>query len=218
MSHDFFRATVETMTPNQLARRRRLTEAVIEIVSAAGPENLQMREVSERSGVALGTAYRYFASMDHLLAAAWADWHRRLTDKVMGEVDRRAAGRAPSGASAADEVCERVLAFVLREMRAFQHNPNFARLVVYLESRSDPYVSETLVELGEENQRVMAALMDGLPEEVARPARTAIGSTLAVGLTFWTTGRITVAEAIRNLEEVTRLVLADRRPPAAPKD
>ncbi len=208
MSHDFFRATVDTMTPNQLARRHRLTETVIEIVSETGPENLQMREVSERSGVALGTAYRYFASKDHLLAAAWADWHRRLTDKVTHELNRRPP--TPPGDDPGAGACERVLAFVQREMRAFQHNPNFARLVVYLEASSDPYVSETLVQLSEENQRVMNALMEGLPEEITRPAQIAIGSTLGMGLTSWTTGRITITEAMRNLEEVTRLVLKGR--------
>ncbi|RAY12544.1 TetR/AcrR family transcriptional regulator [Actinomadura craniellae] len=194
------------MTPSQLARRRRLTETVIEIVSETGPENLQMREVAERSGVALGTAYRYFASKDHLLAAAWADWHGRLSEKVISDLSKQPGGRSEDGSAS---VCERVLAFVLREMRAFQHNPNFARLAVHLEACNDPYVSETLVGLGEENERVMRALMGDLPEEVARPARVAISSTLGMGLTSWTTGRTTVTEAMRNIEEVTRLVMRD---------
>ncbi|SEG93533.1 DNA-binding transcriptional regulator, AcrR family [Thermomonospora echinospora] len=207
MSHDFFRTTVSTMTASQLARRRRLTDTVIEIVSETGPENLQMREVSERSGVALGTAYRYFASKDHLLAAAWADWHRRLTDKVMNEIDGRGGSRRGGGG---ESTYERVLAFVQREMRAFQYNPNFARLAVHLEACNDPYVSETLAELGEENERVMCALMEDVPEEIARPARVAINSTLGMGLTSWTTGRSTVTEVMRNLEEVTRLILDGR--------
>ncbi|WP_211359767.1 TetR family transcriptional regulator [Actinocorallia herbida] len=203
MSQDFFRAPVTTMTASQLERRRKLTEAVIEIVSETGPENLQMREVAERSGVALGTAYRYFASKEHLLAAAWANWHRQLTERVMAETAAR------GGKKAGDTVCERVLGFVQREMRAFQRNPNFARLAVLVEASSDPYVSETLAELGEENQRVMRALMEGVPEEIAAPAQTAIGSTLGMGLISWTTGRATLTETQRNLTEVTRLVLRD---------
>ncbi|GAB2857516.1 TetR family transcriptional regulator [Actinocorallia aurea] len=201
MSHDFFRSPVTTMTPNQLARRARLTETVIEIVSETGPENLQMREVAERSGVALGTAYRYFSSKDHLLAAAWADWHGRLTDRVIAEMSGRGPKRAETTA------CERVLAFVEREMRAFQRNPNFARLAVHLETSSDPYVSETLQEIGEANAHVMRALMEGVPEEVARPAHIAIGSTLGMGLISWTTGRATLAETLRNLADVTRHTL-----------
>ncbi|MDX6740737.1 TetR family transcriptional regulator [Actinocorallia sp. A-T 12471] len=201
MSHDFFRAPVTTMTPNQLARRKKLTEAVIDIVSETGPENLQMREVAERSGVALGTAYRYFSSKEHLLAAAWADWHGRLTDRVMAEMSAR-SGKKPE-----DTACERVLAFVEREMRAFQRNPNFARLAVNLEASSDPYVSETLEEIAAANHQTMRALMSGVPEHVARPAHVAIASTLGMGLISWTTGRSTLADTLRDIADVTRHVL-----------
>jgi AcrR family transcriptional regulator len=200
VSQDFFRTPIGSMTTNQRARRDRLTRAVIEIVSETGPENLQMREVAERSGVALGTTYRYFTSKEHLLAEAWKDWQDRLTEKVMTDVGR--GGQQQS-------TCDRVLEFVLREMRAFQHNPNFARLAVQLEACPDPYVSETLVQIGEENQRVMDALMAGLDEEILRPARIAISSTLGAGLVAWTTGRVTIVEALRNLEEVVRLVLGE---------
>jgi AcrR family transcriptional regulator len=204
VSHDFFRQPVATMTENQLVRRRKLTNAVIEIVSRTGPEGLQMREVAEQSGVALGTTYRYFTSKDHLLAAAWEDWHQRLTERVMDDITGRGDRPGPSA-------CEGVLAFVQREIRAFQRNPNFARLAVHLEASSDPFVSETLVRIGEENRRVMRALMTGVSEDVARPARVAISSTLASALTAWTTGRITIIDALRNLEEVTLLVLRDHR-------
>ena len=209
MGHDFFRQPITAMTASQLARRRRLTDAVIELVSESGPENLQMREVAERSGVALGTTYRYFASKEHLVAAAWAEWHRRLTERVMADLEK--SPRRPAREAEDGGVCERVLAFVKRELRSFQRNPHFARLAVQLEASSDPFVSETLVGLGEENQRVMHALMAGVPPEVARPAVVAISATLDSGLTAWTSGRTTATAVMRNLEEVTRLVLRDYR-------
>jgi AcrR family transcriptional regulator len=196
------------MTRGQLERRRKLTDAVIELVSESGPESLQMRDVAERSGVALGTAYRYFASKDHLLAAAWADWHQRLTGRVMADIEKR---RNRSSRAAGQGTCEQVLAFVLREVRGFQRNSNFARLAVYIEASKDPFASEAVVEISEENLRVMRALMAGVPEEVARPATIAIGSTLAASLVSWTTGRITVTDMMRNLEQVTRLVLRDHQ-------
>jgi AcrR family transcriptional regulator len=211
VSRDLFHQPVDTMTSGQLVRRRRLTDAVIEMVSETGPESLQMREVSERSGVALGTAYRYFTSKDHLMAAAWAEWHHSLTARVMVDLDRR-GGTAGTG----EDVLTQVLGFVGREVRAFQRNPNFARLAVYLEACTDPFVSEVLARIGEENSEVMRALMAELPEDVARPAGVAIGATLGSGLTQWVTGRATVTDVMRNIEEVARLVLGDRtgrRPP-----
>ena len=62
------------MTPAQLARRRRVLDAVIDLVAAGRLDDMGMKDVAERSGVALGTIYRYFSSRDHLAAAALADW------------------------------------------------------------------------------------------------------------------------------------------------
>ena len=80
--------TVDAMSRGQIVRRGRLLDAVMQLVDEVGPENLQMRDVAERSGVALGTAYRYFSSKDHLLAAAMAEWHLRLTETVIAARQR----------------------------------------------------------------------------------------------------------------------------------
>lgn len=202
---------VSTMTPAQLARRRRLTDAVIQMIDQVPPDQLQMRDVAERSGVALGTAYRYFSSKDHLLAAAWADWQRRLTDRVRGEVARdQARGGAPTSGP-----CTRVLGFLHRELRAFQRHPNFARLFAQVEVATDPFASEELAGLANENGTVMAALLTGVPPEVARPAMTAINATLASGLVSWTAGRVTFPDLVRQIEDVIRLVLGPYEDTAA---
>jgi TetR/AcrR family transcriptional regulator, cholesterol catabolism regulator len=198
---------VSTMTVAQLARRRRLTDAVIEMIDQVPPDQLQMRDVAERSGVALGTAYRYFSSKDHLLAAAWADWHRRLTDRVRGEVSRGHARGAGAGGVPPAGACANVLGFLHRELRAFQRHPNFARLVAHVEVASDPFASEELAGLADDNRTVMTALMNDVPPEVARPATIAINATLASGLVSWTAGRLTFPDLVRQLEDVTRLVL-----------
>jgi TetR/AcrR family transcriptional regulator, cholesterol catabolism regulator len=183
---------------------------VIEMVDQVGPEHLQMRDVAERSGVALGTAYRYFSSKDHLLAAAWAEWHRRLTDRVRADVGRENARQPAGGGGAAS----RVVAFIHRELRAFQRHPNFARLVAMVEASPDPFASEELAALGADNTATIAALLDGVPPHVMRPAMTAINATLAIGLANWTTGRLTIADVFRQTEEVTRLVLGPYDAPA----
>ncbi|WP_052710851.1 TetR family transcriptional regulator [Pseudofrankia sp. DC12] len=199
---------VSTMTAAQLARRRRLTDAVIEMIDQVPPDQLQMRDVAERSGVALGTAYRYFSSKDHLLAAAWADWHRRLTDRVRGEVSRdHSRSNSGPGTVPSAGACTRVVSFLHRELRAFQRHPNFARLVTHVEVASDPFASEELAGLADDNRTVMAALMNDVPPEVARPATIAINATLASGLVAWTAGRLTFPDLVRQLEDVTRLVL-----------
>ena len=78
------------MTTRQLVRRATIIEAVIDLIAEVGADAVQMRDVSKRSGVALGTVYRYFNSKDYLLAAALEDWQKRLTRRIIAS----RAGRA----------------------------------------------------------------------------------------------------------------------------
>ena len=76
------------MTSRQLIRRAKVIEAVIDLIADVGAEAVQMRDVAQRSGVALATVYRYFSSKDHLLAAALEDWQKRLTRRILASRDR----------------------------------------------------------------------------------------------------------------------------------
>lgn len=76
------------MTPAQLGRRRRVLDAVIDLVAAGRLDDMGMKDVAERSGVALGTIYRYFSSRDHMAAAALADWAGALDGRPAGEGER----------------------------------------------------------------------------------------------------------------------------------
>jgi AcrR family transcriptional regulator len=190
------------MTRAQLARHRRVTDAAIDLVAEVGPEALQMRDVSARSGVSLGTIYRYFASRDHLLAAAVADWQARLTARVLAETT---GGRDSSRGGTAEE---RVLRYARRELRAFQRQPRFARLVVTLVCSPDPYASEAIARMHASSEEAMAALMPKVPDDVARTARLAVQSVVLTGLIGWVTGRKTWTGILADLEQVTRRVLA----------
>ncbi len=192
----------DDMTDGQRRRRRQLTTAVIEMLAETGPDGIQMREVSERSGVAMGTLYRYFPAKQHLLAAAMVAWNDILADRLAAERESR-------GSRAHGSVLDRVIDLYTRQMKAFQRGPHFARLEVELQTSGDPYVRDTLDERSAANRTALFELMDGVPAERARLASLAIGSTMLNSLILWTTGRIAFPEALRNVQDVTRLVLAE---------
>ncbi len=52
--------TAVPLTERQEARRRRILDASTRLASRGGFDAVQMREVAEEAGVALGTLYRYF--------------------------------------------------------------------------------------------------------------------------------------------------------------
>lgn len=193
------------MTPAQLRRRDRITEAVVAMLEETGPDSIQMRDVAERSGVALGTLYRYFPAKPQLLAAAMVAWNDRMSQRLATERRRRSDRDAR-----AEDAVERVVRLYVRQMKAFQRGPHFARLEVELQTSRDPYVVETLVERSAVNRSAVFEAMEGIPAERARLASLAIGSTMLTSLMLWTTDRIRFAEALRNVEDVCRLVLSDR--------
>jgi AcrR family transcriptional regulator len=80
--------TRRLLTPRQADTVHRLTEAGVDEVRESGYENLSIRDVARRAGVAAATAYTYFASKDHLLTEIF--W-RRLS--ALPPVDR---GRQPA--------------------------------------------------------------------------------------------------------------------------
>ena len=56
-----------------------------------------MKDVAERSGVALGTIYRYFSSKDHVAAAALLEWARSLDAGRAVRRGRGGVGASPTG-------------------------------------------------------------------------------------------------------------------------
>jgi AcrR family transcriptional regulator len=192
------------MDDEQLARRARLTDTVIDMINDMDPDRLQMKDVAERSGVALATVYRYFSSKDHLLAAAWVAWHGRLTRKVRREAGGSGPRRKPGGDQSS---ADRVVAYVHREIAAFQRHPNFARLICQVQASSDPFASEELRVISDDSLELLRSMMIGAPSDVSRPAAVAINAVLGNCLANWATGRMLINTVYEMTDDVIRFVL-----------
>ena len=145
---DEFPLDVDLMSVGQLERRGRLTTAVVEMLAEMPSDRIQMKDVSERSGVALGTLYRYFPTKQQLLAAAMTAW------SGLESVRRPEKLRADGGENNA---YERVLALHRREMKAFERRPYFARF-----GDRTPFV------LGSVRDRVVGSARSGTSENAVR--------------------------------------------------
>lgn len=62
---------------SQAARRERIVEAVIALASEGGYDAVQVRAISDRTGISSDTIYRYFGSRDRLIARAVGQWSDR---------------------------------------------------------------------------------------------------------------------------------------------
>src|SRR3954462_1661743 len=104
-------AAVRAIPASQLARRERILDAAMELAAEGGYDAVQMREVAERSEVALGTLYRYFPSKVHLLVSAMAS---EVDQLPQGLQKRQGPGRTRA---------ERVSFVLERSTRSLQRDP-----------------------------------------------------------------------------------------------
>ena len=184
----------DTMTANQLARRQRLIDAVVELVGEGRDEEMQMKEISERAGVALGTVYRYFSSKDHLLAAALVEW-------AGGLASSRRQG-TPGG-----EPAERLRTVLHQALRAYRRQPNFARILVAVSNSSDPYASECFQQLGSVVFPALTRTLDGVEADRAQGVLRVVGAVWYHGLSEWVKGRMTIDEVGELLDRTCDLLL-----------
>jgi AcrR family transcriptional regulator len=187
------------MTSGQLARRAKLIETVVALIQEVGPEAVQMRDVAERSGIALGTAYRYFASKEHLFAVALTEWQDRLTRRIVQNA------RAELGATSADE---QVRTYLRRELRGFARNPQLAALMVRMHVSPDPHARATLIRMRDANTAVMRGLLSDLDPATARRLQAALDAVLINAVVHWVTGRATMPAVAAELDAVAQLILA----------
>jgi AcrR family transcriptional regulator len=181
------------MTSGQLARRQRVLDAVVELVSAGSDEDLQMKEIADRSGVALGTIYRYFSSKDHVMAAALVEWTRGL--------ERRIESNSGPNGSAADQL----VAIFRQALKAYQRHPTFARLLIFVANSSDPFASECYRQMGP----VVFATFDppDLDIDTRQHVLTLVGALWYHELVEWVKGRRSIDQVRTSLEGAARFLL-----------
>ena len=184
------------MTSRQLVRRAKIIEAVIDLIADVGAEAVQMRDVAQRSGVALATVYRYFSSKDHLLAAALEDWQKRLTRRIVGS--GRPAGRDPLPG---------ILDYLRRAQRAFHRNPKMTALMLQTMTSTDPEARATIDQMNRTNAEMFNRLLDGVAPEDIPNISFGIGAALSNALAGLLTGMMTLDESMSRVEWVARALL-----------
>jgi AcrR family transcriptional regulator len=188
-------------TASQRARRQRIIEVALELLEEREYDRIQIRDVAEAAGVALGTLYRYFPSKEQLFAHALVEWSRGFEATVR---------RGQAKARAASDV-ERLRLALHRAVGAFERHPNFFRLITVLEVVGDPDVVGPFRQYSDRVTQVVAdTLVDVHDDDVPVVSLLAL-SLLSTLLRGWALGRITIAAVYRQLDEALDLVFAAPR-------
>jgi TetR/AcrR family transcriptional regulator, cholesterol catabolism regulator len=185
------------MTSRQLIRRATIIEAVIDLIADVGAEAVQMRDVAQRSGVALATVYRYFSSKDHLLAAALEDWQKRLARRIL----------ASRGARTDQDPLPGVLDYLRRAQRAFYRNPEMTALMLQIMRSTAPEAKAAIDQMNRTNTEMFDSLLDGVAPEDIPNITFGLGAALSNALAGVLTGMLTSEEAQSRVEWVARTLL-----------
>ena len=159
----------------QEMRRQQVLAAAMHLGAEGGYDAVQMRGVADRSGVALGTIYRYFSSKDDLLIAGLAGWIRRTRMRLEEEEVR---------CNSPHERLSVVLAGVARSTEA---SPMLMQALVRAHGSTAPASGPHKLDVETEQQALMVtAIGDSYPnvQEIAR----VLGHVWQSASTRWVTG------------------------------
>ncbi len=184
------------MTSGQLARRAKIVEAVIGLIADLGADAVQMRDVAQRSGVALATVYRYFRSKEHLLAAALEDWQKKLTKRTL------AAHLSTANAPLAD-----MLNYLERAQRAFHRNPKMTALMLQTMMSNEPEAKAAIDRMNQTNAEMFTRLLEGLPAKDIPYLSFGLNAALTSALSGVLAGMLTFEESRAKVEWVARSLI-----------
>jgi AcrR family transcriptional regulator len=155
---------VARLAANQLRRMRRIVDAAVELAEAGGFEAVRLRDVAERSEVALGTLYKYFRSKEDILLFALNEEVERLEDSL---ASRGAVNGPPY---------ERVVEFFRRSTRALARRQQLARAMIRAMAAGDAETVMKLAALQLRIARLVTATLRGEPPDLDAPLDPLPGS------------------------------------------
>jgi len=181
------------------ARRDGIVRAAMRLLMDSDYEDIQMRDVAEQSGVALGTLYRYFASKEQLFAAVQLEWVERLHRRVAEAHELRGSSNL-----------ERLLELIHTTIRAFEQRPQFYRVLLVLEGTRDPVARELYDVMHEATNATYLMAITGVDEKEANVLLDASLAILSAEMRAWALGKRPIGEARRKIDEQLRALFTYR--------
>jgi AcrR family transcriptional regulator len=192
------RSDIEVGTQSQRARRERMLSAALELASEGGYEGVQMREVADRAGVALGTLYRYFPSKVHLLVSATTQ-----------EIDVMRARLVQRPVSADVAPVERVVMVLDASTKFLQRDKNLTAALMRAMMSGDESVGVEVATVGRAMTSLITWALRGAdePSEHENAVIGVLENVWYACIVSWLSGRKTAEEVRGELALAARLLL-----------
>lgn len=179
--------------PNQRARYLKVIDATISLAAEGGFDGVQMRAVSERSGVALGTVYGYFQSRDNLIFRATVRWSMDVVTRAL-----------EPGAMPEEEDLE---ADVVHLLQRHADEPRLLDAFVRAGLTADPHVTAARQEIAWGWWIARRPNFAVLGPELAPDAPQLLNDVFYAAAVRWAFGEITLDDVVERVRQAVRVLV-----------
>jgi TetR/AcrR family transcriptional regulator, cholesterol catabolism regulator len=187
------------LTRSQRNRRDAIVSTTVDLLASQEHGQIHMRDIADRSGVALATLYRYFASKELLFAHAVVAWGETFVSRT-----RQRAGNAASDA-------ERMQQTFRRTIKAYERWPNFYRLIAALEITDDAEARQVFQVFSANYQESLRTVLEHTDPEDAAVVAQVLLATLGTALRKWSVGEWETAQVYDHMSRAVDLLFREPR-------
>jgi AcrR family transcriptional regulator len=184
---------VASLRRDQQERRARLIAAATELMETVDYDKIQVKDVADLAGVALGTLYRYFNSKDHLFACALYEWAAGFGDRVTMANDISSS--------------ERVKRVYRRAARAFERVPRVYDVLIQLQGSKDEYAAGVYRDFAQLQSQAFASALNDLPESRRDDIVDVMSAVLSEGLRGRHRGTVSAAQLQAHIDRAADLIV-----------
>jgi AcrR family transcriptional regulator len=181
---------------SQLRRRAQIVKVASRMLERNKYDDIQVRDVAIRAGVALGTVYHYFASKERLFAAVLVEWSQSMSEALL---------RDPLSGGQPAELLQELMNRVLD---AFERRPHIYRVIMTLEDSTDPHTLALLHQHEMATRQAFVDPLNRLSKDDAESVVAVVTAVLANALRGVALGVLTTDEARHRVVQGINLVFS----------
>jgi AcrR family transcriptional regulator len=184
----------------QAQRRQRIVDMAHTMIVESSDENVQIRDIADRAGVALGTAYRYFGSKERLFAEVYAQWCVRVNDELVLGIRRVKSNT------------ERTRLLARTMFARLTSEPQLASIGRVLKVTEDPAILRIVHRTEHGMLQLFRNALHGVEQRDADSVAMIVMSVIRAAQELHSAGLISFDEANREIAKAVKMVLEFRDP------
>jgi len=187
--------SVDSLREGQRERRQRIVAAARRLMVEVDYDRIQVKDVADEAGVALGTLYRYFNSKDHLFACALLAWSQNFGDRV--------------ASSTGGPTVARVKAIYRLAARAFERQPRVYGVMMQVQGSADPNAVDVFTTFAHRQSDAFGLALSSsrLPAAKRDDVIAVMSAVLDENLRSWQLGRQPISAVYGAIDRAADLIL-----------